>query len=355
MTALRKYSHLSKTDVQASWEADFESVTGVTRIHELNEFVLYNALAACMNRDTYLSSPNYFIFTGRRGLWLYQHDDVFLVVCWHPNVRGQILIFSPFSNMSYNKLSDVLAVMPVPPNGTHLARVENVFQYDAQAMRHGNRFVTMEPYEERVLDWRYPAYILSTEDVSSLKGKRFMRVRNRVNHFRQGDVKILPLDMRHHSVSVGKLLHKWANAHATSPEEYIALYDPHENLLFRSIEDDKGLSGLLVLIDEEIQAVSLWDVSCGLPNFANLFVNISNPVINGLSEFTMVKTCQHLARTNISYLNVGGSETEGLDVYKRKFRPVRCLDMSTINVTFDYRSNIGTSAKHVTGQEGRVC
>ncbi len=87
----------------------------------------------------------------------------------------------------------------------------------------------------------------------------------------------------------------------------------------------------MICVEGQLQAIGLWDVSNCHQKTANGYVNFCNTEIRGLSEFLMVKCCETLRDQGIPYFNLGGSETESLDAYKRKFDPAFSIDLCSIN------------------------
>lgn len=321
----------SHSDHEA-WERAFEAIPGVSRIPENDFTQLQQLLAPCDDKDSYLTSPMYYAFTGRRGLWTYQKDDAFILICEHPNVDGQILIFPQLLKADTDLIADLLTVMPKPPAGMRIARAKQDETGEQSDIHSDSRHVALIRCEENVLDWKYPVRILSTDDVASLSGHKFMKVRNHIRQLQKRSVEVLPFDAISHSRALERLLHRWANYNATNREEYNLLYAPYENLFSQSIEKPPGLAGLMTFVNGEMEAVSLWDISNHQRPTANVYVNFCNTEIRGLSEFSMVKCCETLRDEGIRFLNLGGSETESLDSYKKKFDPAFSIDLCSIDI-----------------------
>ncbi|MDD4616157.1 MAG: hypothetical protein PHW76_03450 [Alphaproteobacteria bacterium] len=325
-------SMLPDVSDQRIWESKFEEIPGVSRIPE-NDFVcLRQLLASCEDTDSYLTSPAYYSFTGRNGLWVYERGGAFVLTCWHPNVLGQILIFPQLIKSETDLVTDLLNVIPEPAGGVRIARAKPSDIIEQKDLYFSNRHVSLERQEETVLDWKYPVRIFSTADVAALSGSRFMLVRNRVRQLKKYSVDVLPFDIINHSRALENLLHRWANYNATSRLEYELLYAPYEALFSHSIDKSSGLSGQMIFVDGVLQAVGLWDVSNSHRKTANVYVNFCNTKIPGLSEFSMVACCRTLHNQGIDYVNLGGSETKNLDAYKRKFAPAITIDLCSVDV-----------------------
>ena len=317
---------------QLKWEDAFESLPGVRRVDEDNWQDLHNRLAGCDAGDSYITSVNYYLFTGRRGLWLYEDVGAFRVVCWHPNIDGQILVFPQMGDTSFDILPELLEQMPVPPNGLHLVRVP---QDDAGHITLNETAGSFLVQEETVLDWRFPVHVLSTQLVVDAQGRQFMNIRNCLRQTHKRSIKLMAFDAVQHSRMLENMLHRWASHNATTPEEYENYYSPYESMFAGSMDKARGLNGVMIIVDDVLQAVGLWDISNNQRKTANLFVNISNTAIKGLSELLITKCCEALQAQGIGLLNIGGSETSGLDAYKRKFCPVESIALSTIDVALE--------------------
>lgn len=314
----------------AAWEDRFEAIPGVSRIQE-NDFTrLGQLLAPCEDADSYLTSPTYYSFTGRYGLWVYEKGDAFLFVCWHPNVPGEILIFPQLVQTETDLVANLLSLIPEPAGDVRIARIKSTNAEEIRVLRSGSRRITLEKQEENVLDWKYPVRILSTAHVASLSGHKFMKIRNHIRQLTKHSVEVMPFDAIRHSRALENLLHRWADYNAKNRAEYDLLYAPYETLFSQSLENPLGLSGQMIFVEGQLQSVGLWDVSNNHRKTANVYVNFCNTEIGGLSELSTVKCCETLHDHGIAYVNLGGSETDSLDSYKRKFDPIVSIDLCTI-------------------------
>lgn len=324
---------LLEKPTDASWDSELESLPGITRITERNLSRLNELLATNDDVDSYLTSPTYYQFTGRRGLWLYERDDAFLLICRHPNVVDQVLIFPQMGSRQVDLTSDLLATIPTSDDKIRLARVKASGSLTENTVQTDERHVTLQRREEDVLDWKYPLHLLSTDAVSALEGSKYKRLRYAVKQVSDLDPQVTPFDAISHSRALENLLHRWASLNAKTREEYELLYAPYDNLFSQSMEKSSGLSGLMVFTGGTLQAVSLWDISNAKQRTANVYVDFCNIQIPGLSEFLIFKSCETLSKQGIKFLNLGGSEGEGLDSFKRKFRPVASIDLCSVDAT----------------------
>lgn len=320
---------------QQEWESAFEACEGVTRITSENYGLLKSLLSSRDEPDTYLTTPNYYCYTGRNGLWVYQDGEEFIVLCWHPNTAGEILVFPQFICPTSDILFQLLDFIPVPPVGVRLARIGAGTNLAQDHRSGGARCVALRGCEETVLDWKYPVHILDTAKVAALVGGKYMHMRNRLRQLKGNKVEVVAFDAVAHSRALENLLHRWAKHNAAVEGEYAELYAPYDSLFSWSMEKESGLEGLMVFVDDTLQAVGLWDVCNPRRDTANLFVNFCNVTLPGLSELLIVKSCERLQANGVAYLNLGGSETPGLDNFKRKFDPAFSLDLRSYQVLIE--------------------
>ena len=301
----------------------------VERVTDANISHFVKLLASEVDVDSYAISPAYYAFTGRRGLWLYHYDGTYLPVCWHPNVDGQILIFPPRGKKNFAAITAFLNEAPSPPQGFLLARFKPQEIGQLKTFYAFVSRVSFEPIEEEVLDWRYPARILSTLNTAQMLGHEYMLIRNRVRQTNKYSVDVQPLLIKH-VPEIEILALRWANRQAEKPDELIDLVTPYKETLRLLKQQKLGLDGLVFSVDGQIQAVTMWDVSNPEHRIANLYMNLCNVTYRGLSEFSIKATAVKLCEAGIPLMNLGGSETAGLDHYKNKFAPVLSVNLCSL-------------------------
>lgn len=281
---------------------------------------LKKLLGTFSNVDSYLTSPTYYLFTGRNGLWLSNQQNIVNLIAHHPNIPDRLIVYPDPENGEISQ--SLLNILPCMPEGIQTGRVKK----NDQTIRISPAWRNTE---ENVLDWKFPVRILSTQDTASCSGHQYMYIRNRLRQLKHHKISVQPLNAILHSKIMENLLHRWVSHYAKSQADYNNLYAPYEYLFSLSMEEKSGLNGLMFFVDGTLEALSLWDVSNQNHPCANLFVNICNTHIRGLSEYLVVKTCETLAQNNVSYLNLGGSEWSGLDHFKKKFVPTQSVDLCT--------------------------
>lgn len=301
----------------------------VERITDANISRLVKLMTSEVDVDSYAVSSAYYAYTGRRGLWLYHYDGTYVPMCWHPNIDGQILIFPPRGKKNYSAIAALLDEAPTPPSGFLLARFKPEEISQLKTFHAFVRRMSFEPVAEEVLDWRYPVRILSTSDTAQMLGHKYMLIRNRVRQTHKYSLAVQPL-LTKHIPEIETLALRWANRQAEKPDELIDLITPYRETLRLLKHKKLGLDGLVFIVEGQIQAVTMWDISNPAHKTANLYMNLCNVTYRGLSEFSINATAAKLCADGVSFINLGGSESAGLDHYKNKFSPVLSVDLCSL-------------------------
>ena len=328
---------LPKYMQELDFEDWLEQSDYVERVTDANISRFVELLASEEDCDSYAISPAYYAFTGRRGLWIYNYDGAYLPICWHPNIDGQILVFPPHGKKNYAAITALLDEAPEPPMGFLLARFKPQEISQLKTLYAFVRRVSFEPIEENVLDWRYPARILSTLNTVQMLGRDYMAIRNRIRQTKHCHISVETMLLQH-IPDIENLAYRWANHQSDQPSDLVDLVNPYKEILRLFRKKEFGLNGLVFIIDGNIQAATMWDVSNPLHKIANLYMSLSNVTYRGLSEFAIKATATQLCNDGIPLLNLGGSETAGLDHYKNKFAPVLSVNLCSLEASIDNKA-----------------
>lgn len=301
-----------------AWRFALEQLPAVHAISAQNAGPLETFLATTQQHDPYLASVTYFLFTGRNGLWFYDDFDHAFIFCLHPNEVDEILIFSP--QITDGTLCAIAHLLPPTHRTLKLCRMPA----DNRLTHAG-----LIPVTETSLDWRYPSHIIATADLTKRAGGAYMVLRNRLRQLKDKQVEATPIDFSQDRFVFRRLIETWAEQCSDSPEEYEDLIGAYRSIATLTSAPNLKLHGVKITVDGSVQAVAVYDVVSTLGGTANLFVNLCNHAIKGLSEYLITATAAQLHATGIPYLNLGGSETERLDFYKRKFNPAISLELSS--------------------------
>lgn len=297
----------------------------ITWLHQCAQKKLSSAV------DSYIYSPIYYFFTGRRGLFVYDYRGTKTFMCWHPNVFNTLLIFPPLSlnqqAHDVEPLTELVKKLPKKENiEIHLCRINNEFQQKLK--KHENIFA---PYQETVLDWIYPVYLLDTTLVKGLKGKYFQQVRQRLNQLDVTPFHMETLDIKKHYDEIIELTKDWGKHHTDTNYSIEDLIYPTQTLLNLFLLKNSNLTGQLIYHHNKLKSFAIWD---SMGNLANEFAIAADKEIEGLSEYQMYNMCVQLENDGIKKVNIGGSETSGLDRFKKKFSPVcgDCLNTFLVHL-----------------------
>lgn len=294
--------------------------------------------------DTYLNAPLYYLLTGRKGAWIHEGYDAVLVVCKHPNVADRLLVFpeigAPDRKDRGLLTASVLSQMTPPAGGVQLARfTTEEFEYLRQALgqRNDHNLDRIEPIAEGVLDWRYPVHVLDTQRVSALSGGTFAKIRNKC-HQVEGKVEAIGLDDPRALRAMKAAVKYWEGSMLTRDGAEDTDTSYYETM-FGMIEKWPDLFGGHVYLQGK-RPVGFTVYDKAFNGTANLLANLCDASITGMADYQVVHTCRALAAQGVTGLNFGGSETESLDAFKRKFSPKESFNIASGAVHYAPRHDI---------------
>ena len=271
--------------------------------------------------DSYLNAPLYYMLTGRGQVRIHEGYGAVMAVCPHPQVDGRLLVFPEIGPGKGRLAASVLTELEAPSNGIQLARFteEDIAGLkDALSMRNAGRIETIIKVEETAMDWRYPVHLLDTIKVGAMDGAAFAKIRNKCRQV-AGTMAVQPLSEPGMLQAMRAARKYWEGSmmmrgHFT--DDMSGYYDT----LFAMIAEWPHLFGGLVFLQGK-RPVGFTVHDRPFNGTANMFANISDASITGLADYQVVATCRALGSTGTKSLNFGGSETESLDLFKRKFLP----------------------------------
>lgn len=284
--------------------------------------------------DTFLNSPMYYLLTGRYGAQVHEGYGSVMVTCDHPNLPDRTLAFPEIGAADGRLAASVLSAMDPPRGVVQLARYSEADLKrleEALARREDKTVAFVKAQEEMTLDWRYPVHILSTFNTAAMAGGSYNSVRNKFRKA-EGRIGVVGLD----DPAAPRLMRA-----AVKYWEGGRIYQGHDldgetaffETLIRMIEEWPHLfKGSIFMDGRRPVGFSVCDTP--FADTANLLANLTDTSVSGLAEFQVVSTCRALAAEGVAYLNRGGSETETLDQFKRKFNPVRSLAVHSAEVVY---------------------
>lgn len=322
----------SEAILNGSWEQRIETLSGVVAIGKDNLSFLGPILDRFQSDDPYMVCPSYHAFTGRYGLWAYHRGRSLLLMARNPALPDQILIFPQLGEQVPHLALDIMDHIEPPSGGYRLARfpTEQAVFMAAMLNKHIQRY-QFKVIEEDVLDWTYPVHIISTEKVINPCGRSMKSFRLHMAKVDQSRISVEPFNSSSDIPELMSIVDKWAKNKGPDIdyEEMMGVYYALFNLV---LHPALSLMGIKIYYDGELKAYEIWDMPKDKNGIANSFAGFSDAQIPGFSEFQHYALCKALSDVGIKEVCLGGSETEGLDNFKRKMRPVRSVALSSIDV-----------------------
>lgn len=292
-----------------------------------------------ISADSYINSPLYYRITGRKGAKIYHNESSCVVTCHHPHIRSRSIVFPETGRADYKLTANVLNLMEEPENGIQLARItsEQIDRLrDELSKLNSSKAIELRPFDETYLDWRYPVRILDTRKVAEMKGPRFAKIRNKTRIAAQ-NVREIGFRQTDALRAMRAALKYWEGSMIFSSKETDSMAEFYEEF-FDILNDYKNCcDGLIYLQGRKPVGFSVWEEMD--KTMANLFINLGDSSITGLSDFQIVTSCKKLHEKGIARLNLGGSEIESLDRFKAKYQPVRSLPLFSADVIYERQTS----------------
>lgn len=274
------------------------------------------------NVDSYLASPVYYLMTGRKGGKIFNNHVIALK---HPNKDNSILVF-PCASKEYGLSpydEEIEVAKKIKERNTQtevrLARIPK----DSQLLKNG------KGVEEELLDWKYPVHILGVNEVVRLKGKGFQQIRQRVNNLNTEKCECYDVDISEHYDIIKLLSIEWASDFPYDTYMKEDLVSPIETLLKLMNHSELNICGQIIDYEGIPSAFCIWEER---NKVANAFAMTAKRDRPGLAEYNIVQMCRKLQKKGIKKVNMGGSESEGLNRYKKKFAPIESLELKSFIV-----------------------
>jgi len=302
--------------LDVSFDAAASAAAIISPVTDNSLEALQERLRASVGGDPYAKSAAYFAMTGRDGLWKVENDNSLVLLCQHPNVEGEILVFPPIGDGGDGLLSQTLNTVAAMGMVARLSRFENPPMH---AALNGSE-IRVSRIPETALDWAYPVHVLDTAVVSDHRGGGFENLRQHLNRLDISRVNVKDIDPFVDGETVLAAVRAWAGNDASKIAPYLRQLD-----LFGKLP----LAGRLIFYEGKPAGVSIWEETDGQAGMANAYAHLAVHEVDGLSRLVMLDMCEVLAARGFSRVCIGGSETEGLDRFKRKFCPVESVSLST--------------------------
>lgn len=284
-------------------------------------FTVDNIINICSNvcyDDSYIVSPTYYMMTGRKGGEIFEEGKRFVIAVQHPNKDDAWLVFPSISK--FKKWSD--GSLEIKVANTLLENKQLNEVVIARLPQSAQLNYPFKLVEETLLDWKYPVQIIDVKSVVEHIGKGYQQLRQRLNHIDQTACRAYSIDVFDDENVIRTLTNKWASEFPYKVYSGEDLLSPTEILIKFMKQSKLNIFGQIIYFGEDPAAFSIWEES---KKIANVYSMTANRNIPGLAELNIVSMCKMLFERGIEYANLGGSESEGLNRFKRKFAPISSI------------------------------
>jgi hypothetical protein len=315
--------------------------------------------------DVYIRSPLYFAFTGRKGMLHFSINGLELIGCTHPNDDATLLLFMPFVYNEHALRTYVEALAYSLENrdqalfrffrrfkSIHIARVPRTLiglkEFDCRKIEKGS--VSLEIAMEDRLDWAFPSYDICLSKSADPRGAELATYRNKVRKFERQGVSVVPfaeLSCDKKSEIIYDISKRWVRNKrgnidgialaSFNEEELLGPYSCLSNIVKR---DEFPIDGIFLKKGSEYLAFWLWEDNGKRTDAVPCLAAVQASYEPGCAEYLHYQAARMLLHCGYRQMCIGGSESEALDTFKRKFRPVREHELYTLK--FDMNRMAGT-------------
>ncbi|MEM6812121.1 MAG: phosphatidylglycerol lysyltransferase domain-containing protein [Pseudomonadota bacterium] len=260
--------------------------------------------------------------TARKGLKIFKGDHANIFYSEHPNLNNTCIIFPPADERGIIDILDLFELVKNQYKKVQIIRVpKSKAEFWAMILRGKAK-------KEDVLDYTYPVYTVSTSSIIEMKGSKFYNFKKTLNKIKDDELEIEPIDFTKDKQKLSKLLLKWVKDVSFNPDVNIA-----EPALYVSenLGTTLSLNGFIIYQAGKACGFAIWENPQTKNQTACATIHCARH-IQGLSEFIHFKISEILLTQGIQKLCIGGSETHGLDFFKRKMQPCEQDSLMTINL-----------------------
>ena len=275
--------------------------------------------------DSYLVSPNYYILTGRKGLYIFKKHDSYILFCNHPNQKDSFLIFPLVKSNQVRTLTSFVKEF------SELKKIQVIrFQFRDLNI-YQNSPLNIRVVTEEILDWKFPSVEISTELVNNMTGGKFQDLRYNINKI---DVKYIKLETfcyeKHFSSSI-ELTKKWCDRNISKKFNFENLSSLYFEIL-NNYKSMNGMIGYVLYYKENLVAFNFLEKTIFSEEEMVSLAFIADIDYKGIPSFMRYMICKSLY-PNIKKITIGGAETYGLYKFKKKLNPINEIELKTLEIT----------------------
>ena len=314
---------------------------------------LQRLLADAPTKDAYAKSALYYALTGRGKVWLINREIVCTI---HPN-RGdrELLVFFPFARDHVTLRQQITALADHERflggfDCVSLARIpEDVCAalflngIGARAEMYLAGCFKLNRIEEESLDWIFPSYDISLPQLFTTLGPRLAGFRNKVRKFNRADVEIVrlnKLDACCVAQAILDIAAGWAQARlrkngVAEPgrEQVLELLSPYIRIANMDYDICQSMDGVFLHRGGEFIGFALWEWPARRRGTVAAVAALTKSYERGFSEYLQFVVAEKLSCRGYETMCIGGSETAGLDRFKRKLDPVETHRLCTVRLS----------------------
>ena len=311
-----------------SWEEEIECLPGIISFERSSVSYLSRVLSRFNSTDHYLTCPAYYAFTGRFGLWGFSKGK-----SRNPERKSQIIVFPQFGPVSPNLTAELIEKTPFPSGGYKLARYDyDQAEFFSALMNKRSSHYKFSVQIENELDWTYPVHTVPITKALSPAGRSMKSYRQHLSRLDMNKINLKPIRPDTDLPLILPVVDDWLKArqNSLSREHVIGSYYTLVDLMKCQ---NLNLEGIIYYYNKKSVALDIWALPDNNKKVASCLAGVSNMKIDGFSEYQIYAIAKILEKKGVHSICLGGSESEGLDKFKRKLNPTESLDLRSITVS----------------------
>lgn len=179
------------------------------KINEKNDLIPH-LLKYKGHLDKYLSSPFYYLMTGRNGLYVFENKNTSILFCCHPNQSETILIFPPINKEQCKLIYEVIISNSIDANKKVRIIRCGIEEKDLITSNSMDSITSLFLTED-ILDWKFPSVVISIEEVLNLRGKKLKDLRYNINKIDENLIECSMFNTKKHLSDALILAKKWSH------------------------------------------------------------------------------------------------------------------------------------------------
>jgi hypothetical protein len=305
-------------------------------------------LQGSSSQDAYCRSVLYYAFTGRGSVRVIGRGSDAVIAMLHPNRPRSLLVFFPFADNAQAFLRQVAQLVEyrdcLEQFDVFLARVPD--EIVRQTFENRDKLFKsgwwLRKMTEETLDWVYPSYDVSLASLVASEGGALMTYRKKLRKFDAQGVRLVRLaDAEAEDVeeAVKDVSRRWVETKCRQYKErpdkspdLNDLLDPYSSLaaLNAVSAPDLRIDGFVLKRGDEPLAFAFWQRPEAPTDTVACMAALPRSHELGLSEYLYFQIARTLVAQGYQRMCIGGSETPGLDHFKRKLAPVASHVLHTV-------------------------